>query len=324
LIKSKIMTISLTGCQRERKRKMARKPDYPPKPGIAVQLEEGLRLVLAPNPSPMTLHGTNTYIIGTDQVAVIDPGPEDATHMNAILDALAIGETISHIFVTHAHLDHSPLARGLSAATGAPVLAYGKASAGMSALMSSLADGDPASGGEGTDHGFAPDICLADGQSVSADTWHLKAIHTPGHFSNHLSFCWGDVVFSGDHVMGWSSSLVSPPDGDMGAYMRSLDRLASHKPTRLYPGHGAPVDAPQERIAFLAAHRREREAAIINALSVSMTDARSLTRRIYTDTPEILLAAAARNVFAHLVDLSERNVTKPVGPLHFNSDFRLL
>jgi hydroxyacylglutathione hydrolase len=110
----------------------------------------------------------------------------------------------------------------------------------------------------------------------------------------------------------------------MGAYMRSLDRLASHQPTRLYPGHGAPVDAPQERIAFLAAHRREREVAIINALSVSMTDARSLARRIYTDTPEILLPAAARNVFAHLVDLSERNVTKPVGPLHFNSDFRLL
>lgn len=293
-------------------------------PGVPVVLEKGLRLILARNPSPMTLHGTNTYVIGQGKVAVIDPGPDDPAHLDSILGALKKGDSISHIFVTHAHLDHSPLARRLSAATGAPVLAYGDAVAGRSGAMSLLAESENIGGGEGVDHRFSPDICLADGARICGEDWEIEAIHTPGHFSNHLAFRWGKVVFSGDHVMGWSSSLVSPPDGDMGAYMTSLDRLAAVGATRLYPGHGAPVAAPGDRIAFLTAHRRGREAGIIAALARSTADAQTLARQLYTDTPAHLLGAASRNVFAHLLDLTERRIAAPVGLASFHAKYHLI
>ncbi|MCV2868729.1 MBL fold metallo-hydrolase [Defluviimonas sp. WL0002] len=279
--------------------------------GGPVQLEPGLRLLRAPNPSPMTHTGTNTYILGAGRVAVIDPGPDMALHLAAILATLAKGETVSHIFVTHSHLDHSPLARGLAEATGAPVLAFGDARAGRSARMSALALEETVGGGEGIDHDFRPDEELPDGTLVEGQGWSLRAIHTPGHLGNHLCFAWGDRVFSGDHVMGWASSLVSPPDGDMGAYMESLDKLARHGATRLYPGHGEPVENPAGRIAFLASHRREREAQILAALSEGQADAAAIARLIYTDIPPALLGAAARNVLAHLVDLEERSLVAP-------------
>lgn len=270
-------------------------------------LEPGLRRVLAPNPAPMTHTGTNTYILGSGRVAVIDPGPALAAHLSAILGALAPRETISHIFVTHAHADHSPLARPLSQATGAPVLAFGDARSGRSAMMEALAAGG-LEGGEGVDMDFRPDVILTDGDVVTGETWDLRAIHTPGHMGNHICLAWGDRVFSGDHVMGWASSLVSPPDGDMGAYMLSLDRLAAEGATRLHPGHGDPVANPADRIAFLAAHRREREAQVLAALSDGAADAQALARRIYTDTAPALLPAATRNVLAHLIDLYDRKL----------------
>jgi len=269
-------------------------------------LEPGLRRVLAPNPAPMTHTGTNTYILGAGQVAVIDPGPAMPDHLTAILAALAPGEVVTHIFVTHSHADHSPLARPLSRATGAPVIAFGDAGAGRSPLMATLAAGG-LTGGEGIDTEFRPDALLADGQTVASGGWSLRGIHTPGHLGNHICLAWGDRIFSGDHVMGWASSLVSPPDGDMGAYMRSLDRLAAEMAARLYPGHGAPVDDPAARIAFLSAHRRGREAQVLAALAEGAADAASLARRIYTDTPPALIPAAARNVLAHLIDLKDRN-----------------
>ncbi|MCU9848625.1 MBL fold metallo-hydrolase [Defluviimonas sp. WL0024] len=296
----------------------------PPRPGRVLLLEPGLRTVLAPNPSPMTLHGTNSYILGEGEVAVIDPGPADPAHLAALLGALAPGERVSHIFVTHAHLDHSPLARPLAEATGAPVLAFGDARAGRSALMERLAAGGGLAGGEGVDAGFAPDIRLRDGETVEGAGWTLRAVYTPGHMGNHLSFAWQDTVFCGDHVMGWASSLVSPPDGDMGAYMASLARLAATGARRLYSGHGDPIPDAQARIAALAAHRREREAAILGALSRGPADAASLAAMIYTDTPAPLMRAAARNVFAHLLDLMEKKIAEPELYSGIDAHFRLL
>lgn len=290
--------------------------------------EPGLRLVLAPNPSPMTFHGTNTFIVGTGAVAVIDPGPAHDGHLAAIMAALAPSERVSHILVTHSHLDHSPLAARLFAETGAPVFAFGDASAGRSALMSALAEDGALGGGEGIDTGFRPDATLADGDVVEGKGWSLRAIHTPGHLGNHLCFAAelpeGPVIFTGDHVMGWSTSLVSPPDGDMGAFMRSLDRLGHEPSRRYYPAHGGPVEAPAPRLAELTRHRRAREAQILAALADGAADASALARRIYQGTPPALLPAAERNVLAHLIDLVERKLVTTPAPLRATSLFALL
>lgn len=279
-----------------------------PVPGKVERLAPGLRRVLAPNPSPMTLHGTNTFLIGEGRVAVIDPGPAIAAHLQAILAALSPGETVGHILVTHSHLDHSPLARPLAERTGAPVLAFGDSTAGRSAAMTALAARGTVGGGEGVDHGFMPDERLAHGDEIAGDGWTLCALWTPGHFGNHLSFAWGDAIFCGDVVMGWSSSLVSPPDGDMADYMASLARLAAERARTLHPAHGAPVTDPARRIAELAAHRHHREGQILAALDAGPQTLAALTARIYTDTPPNLLPAAERNVLAHLVDLASRNL----------------
>lgn len=280
------------------------------RPAPFIQLTAGVRRILAPNPSPMTFWGTNTYMIGTGAVAVIDPGPKDDRHLQAILDALSPGEAISHIFVTHAHLDHSALAPALSRATGAPVLAFGSAEAGRSARMQALARSLALTGGEGVDRAFQPDRCLTDGEVITANTWALEAIHTPGHMANHLCFASGDTLFSADHVMGWASSLVSPPDGDMGDYIASLRRLSQREWGRALPGHGAPIEAPSARIAALLTHRSEREAAILSALAEAPALIPNLVERLYSDTPRSLFPAAARNVFAHLLQLhAEGRVT---------------
>jgi glyoxylase-like metal-dependent hydrolase (beta-lactamase superfamily II) len=278
-------------------------PDFTPAPGIAEVLEPGLRRILAPNPSPMTFRGTNTYLLGTRDLAVIDPGPDDPRHLAAILAALGPGQRISHILVTHAHLDHAPLSRALAQATGAPVLAFGDARAGRSAGMAQLAARGLAGGGEGVDAAFVPDIALADGAAVSGDGWQVTALHTPGHFGNHLSFLWGDAVFSGDLVMGWATSLVSPPDGDLTDFMASCARLAALPLRVAHAGHGAPIPDPTARLRWLIAHRQSREAEILAALADGPATADALARRIYTSTPPALIPAATRNVFAHLIDL---------------------
>lgn len=300
---------------------------YHPVAGEVQRPEPGLRVVLAPNPSPMTLHGTNTYIIGEGTVAVIDPGPEHGGHLAAILAALGPGERISHILVTHSHLDHSPLARRLSGETGAPVLAFGGPTAGRSATMSALAEGGRIGGGEGIDADFRPDVTLGDGAYVEGEGWQLRAIHTPGHLGNHLCFATdlpgGTAIFTGDHVMGWSTSLVSPPDGDMGAFLRSLDRLAMEPALRYYPAHGGPVGDPAARLAELTCHRRARETQILAALAEGAAGASAVARRIYTDTPPALMPAAERNVLAHLIDLSARKLVAPSGQLRADSIFAL-
>ncbi len=275
-------------------------------PTPPLQLEPGLLRLLAPNPSPMTEAGTNSYLLGHDQVCIIDPGPDDPRHLRALLAAID-GRPVRGIVVTHAHRDHSALARALAAATRAPVLAFGDATSGRSPAMQRLA-GAGIGGGEGVDAGFAPDIQLRDGESLHGTGWSLRAFHTPGHFGNHLCLEWNGALFTGDLVMGWASSLVSPPDGDLTRFMRSCARMRNLAPRILYPGHGAPVVDAVDRIDWLIAHRRGREAQILAALSDGPASPDALTALIYADTPAALRPAAMRNILAHLIDLAERNV----------------
>ncbi|MBF9029776.1 MBL fold metallo-hydrolase [Rhodobacterales bacterium HKCCE3408] len=288
-----------------------------------MQLEPGLRCLTAPNPSPMTHRGTNTYIVGETEIAVIDPGPADNAHLSAILGALGPGQRITAILVTHSHLDHSPLARPLADATGAPILAAGPSDWGRRPVMQALATTGALGGGEGVDPDFTPDRQLADREIIGGDGWTIEALHTPGHMANHLSFAWNGALFSGDLVMGWATSVVSPPDGDMTAFFASLDRLAGREDRVHYPGHGDPVADPAARIAELATHRRGREAAITQALAHGPADPRSLTARIYTDVDARLLPMAERNVLAHLIDLAGRNLVTAEPEIAPDATFRL-
>ncbi len=279
----------------------------PPGPGVPVRLAPGIRLVLAPNPSPMTERGTNTWLLGEGRVTVLDPGPDLPAHLAAIMAALAPGERIERIVVSHSHVDHSPAARPLADATAAPVLAFGDARAGRSARMQRLG-GLGLDGGEGVDRDFRPDERLADGDALDIGGASLRVLHTPGHLGNHLSFLWGRALFSGDTVMGWAPSLVSPPDGDLTDFMRSLDRLEALGDTRLYPGHGTLVADGPGRIRALRAHRLGREAAIRAAIADGAANAEAIVAQVYTDVPQALLPGALRNVLAHLIDLEARDL----------------
>ncbi|PJI91761.1 glyoxylase-like metal-dependent hydrolase (beta-lactamase superfamily II) [Yoonia maricola] len=279
--------------------------EFAPTAGKPFRLAPDLALVLAPNPSPMTYLGTNTYLLGHDELAIIDPGPDDPAHMAALTRAIG-GRTVSHILLTHSHLDHSPLASGLSALTGAPIYAFGDSRDGRSAVMAQLAENGLAGGGEGIDHDFKPDHHLKDSDVLVGDWGQIAAIHTPGHIGNHLCFAWCDVMFTGDHVMGWASSLVSPPDGDLTDFMTSCARLQSFDAAVYYPGHGAPITDPQARLAWLIDHRNCREAQILAVLAVQAASASEIAAIIYDDVAPALRLPAERNVFAHLVDLHER------------------
>jgi len=299
----------------------AKKADH----GDAVEIAPGLRRIIAPNPSPMTHWGTNSYIVGEGHgLCVIDPGPMSEPHLAALLSAIGPYE-VSHILVTHSHRDHAPLAARLAARTGAPVYAFGPSTAGRSAVMTSLAQGGLTGGGEGVDAGFAPDHCLAHGATLTGPGWQITAHHTPGHMGNHMCFELGDRVFTGDHVMGWASSLVSPPDGDLTDFMASCRQLQRICATSFLPGHGAPIDDPAGRLAWLISHRETREAQILSCLAHGpggQTPA-EIARAVYKDTPAELLPAAERNVFAHLADLTTRGKATPLGRLSHTAKYRL-
>ncbi len=269
--------------------------DDPLPVGIVAEVAPGVRRLLCGNPGPFTWRGTNTWIIGAGgSVAVLDPGPEDADHLAAILRATE-GERITHILVSHTHRDHAPGVAALQAATGARSYGFGPHMT------------PPDQGGEGGDHSFRPDVTLADGAAVEGDDWRLTAIHTPGHCANHLCFALEGtgVLFSADHVMSWSTSVVSPPDGDMAAYMRSLGRLAARDDRLYLPGHGAPLPEPAPFVAALAAHRLEREAKVLDALrAAGRATATHLVPPVYGPALDPrLVPAAARSLLAHLIKL---------------------
>ena len=274
-----------------------------------------IQTLRAPNPGPFTGTGTNTYLLGESRLVILDPGPDLPQHLHAILTAIA-GRRVEAIVVTHAHLDHSALAPQLSRLTKAPVLAFGTASSGFSPLMQTLA-AEGLTGGEGSDLTFAPDQTLTDGQSLTFADLTLRVIHTPGHMASHISLALEDTLFSGDHVMGWSTSIVSPPEGDMGAYMASLAKLQDQRWQRFLPGHGDAVEEPMTRLSDLISHRKTREDQIrASLLSLGPATAETLARHIYTSTPPALLPAATRNVLAHLIDLKARaEVQAEPGPL---------
>ena len=296
--------------------------EFDPIVGQPVSLAPGLTLVLAPNASAMTHLGTNTYLLGRETLAVIDPGPDSPAHLKALRSAIA-ERPVTHIFVTHSHLDHSPLAGPLSQETGAPVLAFGNSKAGRSAIMEELAQGGFVGGGEGIDREFAPTQVLEDGDVVTGSWGALTAIHTPGHLGNHLCLAWGKAIFTGDHVMGWASSLVSPPDGDLTDFIASCRKLQLHHASVYYPGHGAPITKPEERLAWLISHRINREKQILKALKSQSATPEQITKEIYHDVPKGLLHAAERNVFAHLIDLYQRGAVTALPNLSQAANFAL-
>jgi len=291
--------------------------------GVAETVAPGVRRVVAPNPSPMTFTGTASYLVGTRDLAVIDPGPDDPAHLAALRAAIGAAP-VRAILVTHSHRDHSPAARPLAQATGAPVLAFGPHGAGMNARSRALAGAD-IGGGEGADAGFAPDRRLQDGQAAEGADWRLRAIHTPGHLSNHLSFALegAGLLFTGDAAMGWASTLVSPPDGDMADCVASLRRLRAEGAARLLPGHGHPVEDPARLLDWQIAHRQARETQILAALADGPADAAALAARLYAELDPALLPAAARNVLAHLLALTADGRAEAVGPLAAAATFRL-
>jgi glyoxylase-like metal-dependent hydrolase (beta-lactamase superfamily II) len=264
----------------------------------AIRLEPLVRRLLAPNPSPYTNTGTQTHIVGWGEVAVIDPGPDLAEHVDAIMTA-TLGERITAILCTHTHRDHSPASRALQAATGAPIL-------GCAPLT---LDDDGPRADAAFDTEYRPDRVLGDGEVVSGPGWTLEAVATPGHTSNHLCFALREsqALFSGDHIMGWSTTVVSPPDGDMGDYMRSLDKLIARTDRIYYPAHGEPVEEPQRFVRAVAAHRRQRERQILDLLQFEAQSVPKMVESMYRSLDPRLHGAAGRSVLAHLIDLEARD-----------------
>lgn len=274
--------------------------------GVSATLSPLIRRVIADNPGPFTFHGTGTYIVGRGEVAVIDAGPDLANHVDALLGALE-GETVSHLLVTHTHRDHSPATRYLKEACGAK--SYGFGPHGGGSLGSDEVE-------EGADNDFTPDVTLADGDIINGAGWTLEALHTPGHTSNHLCFALPEerALFSGDHVMGWSTTVVSPPDGNMKDYMASLVRLGGRSETIFWPTHGPPIEQPGEFVAALIAHREAREAQILQCLEDGIGRIPDMVRRMYADVDPVLYPAARRSVLAHLTHMVETGRAACDGP----------
>ena len=265
--------------------------------GKPIVLEPLVTRILAPNPSPYTYTGTQTHIVGTTDLAVIDPGPDDPAHLAALTAAIA-GRPVKAIVITHHHRDHSPASRPLAAATGAPIIG--------AAPFALHEDGGRADAAFDAD--YLPDRVLEDGQGIAGEGWTLTAVATPGHTSNHLAFALPETraLFSGDHVMGWSTTVVSPPDGDMAAYMASLERLMGRDDRVYYPGHGDQIDRPQRLVRGLLGHRRQREGQIMRLLAEAPATIPAMVARMYGGLDPRLLPGAERSVLAHLHDLRTR------------------
>jgi glyoxylase-like metal-dependent hydrolase (beta-lactamase superfamily II) len=288
-------------------------------PGKVDEPMPGVRRILCNNPSPFTFKGTMSYIIGRGKVAIIDPGPDNPEHSAALLDAVR-GETVTHIFVTHTHRDHSPGVPAIKRATGALVLAEGPHRA---ARPLHIGDGPRLDASNDTD--FKPDHALADGEVVRGEGWTIEAITTPGHTANHMAYAFreANVVLSGDHVMAWSTPVVSPPDGSMGDYMSSLQKLAKREEPIYFPGHGPAVRSAPRFVAAYILHRKAREASILNQLAKGETDIPSVVGAIYANLDPRLVKAAGMSVLAHLEDLVARGQAATNGPPSIEGRYRL-
>jgi len=288
-------------------------------PGRVAEIAPSVRAVVAGNPGPFTFKGTMSYIVGRGKVAIVDPGPDDDAHIAALLDAVR-GETVTHIFVTHTHRDHSPAVPRIKAATGATVFAQGPH---RPARALHLGETNRLDASADTD--FRPDIALADADVVSGDGWTLEAVATPGHTANHMAFAFreSDLLLSGDHVMAWSTTIVAPPDGAMSDYMASLEKLSKRSDGLYLPGHGSPVRNPHNFVRKLIEHRRGREASILHRLGKGAADIPTLVRAIYIGLDPRLTGAAALSVMAHLEDLVARGVVATDLPPSLNGTYRL-
>jgi glyoxylase-like metal-dependent hydrolase (beta-lactamase superfamily II) len=288
-------------------------------PETVEEVAPGLRRILCNNPGPFTFKGTLTYIAGRGDVAVIDPGPDDERHVAAILDAVR-GETVTHILVTHTHRDHSPAAARLKASTGATVYAEGPHRPARA-----LHVGETARLDAGGDQAFRPDVALKDGEVVRGRGFTFEAVATPGHTANHMAYAFkeADLLLSGDHVMGWSTTIVAPPDGAMSDYMASLAKLARRPETVYCPGHGGVIrDAPRF-VAHLIRHRHAREASILHRLDKGAADIPTIVRAVYIGLDPRLAGAAGLSVLAHLEELVARGLVATDGPPAIGGTYRL-
>lgn len=285
--------------------------------GVCDQVSPLIRRVVARNPGPFTFMGTGTYIVGRGEVAVIDPGPDLPEHLEAILSALEPDERVSHILVTHHHSDHSPLARPLKDRTGAAIYGCAVGAAAEESTIRTEA---------GADFDFAPDISLCGGgQVLEGPGWTLEAVATPGHTSNHICFALKEenALFSGDHIMGWSTTVITPPDGDMTDYMESLERVKARDFDVLWPTHGPPIRDVRPFIEAYAAHRRAREAQVLAAVGEGYERIVDMVPKLYAEVDPRLHPAAARSVLGHMIDLVRRGKVATDGPPSIDSRYRL-
>ena len=268
-----------------------------------------VRRVVSDNPSPFTFTGTCSYIVGTGQVAIIDPGPDLPEHVAALLAAVR-GETVTHVVVSHTHRDHSPAARAVQAATGAALVGCG-----VHREARPLAFGEANTLEASADREYRPDHQLHEGEAIEGPGWRLVALETPGHMANHLAFALPEekTLFSADHVMAWSTTVIAPPDGSMGAFLASLDKLRGREETVYWPGHGGPVREPQRFVRAHIHHRRQREASILNRLGAGDRTIPAIVAAVYQGLKPALLGAAGLSVFAHLEDLVARGVVATEG-----------
>ena len=288
---------------------------FVPEHGKAVDIADGVQRITAPNESAFTYRGTNTYILGEDSVAVIDPGPAIDSHFELLLETLK-GRTVSHIVVTHTHMDHSPLAAPLKKKTGAPIYAEGPHRNSRQLHLGEINSLDAAA-----DHDFKADVLLKHGDIVKGKDWALETILTPGHTQNHACFaiCDTDMLFSGDHVMSWATSIVAPPDGSMADYMNSLSVMMERKETIYFPGHGGRLEKAPEFVRALRAHRKMRETAVLSRIRAGDQTIPDIVKVIYKETDPRLHSAAGLSVFAHIEDLVIQNKVICDGPPALNS-----
>ena len=281
--------------------------NHNPKIGEAEQLQDDLVVITANNASPMTFTGTRSYILGTDNLIVIDPGPENNQHFKSIMDYVG-KRKVTDIIITHSHVDHSPLSRRLKNETGASIIGFGSADEARTSFMKKLSSSLDLGGEEGIDQDLTLDEKVIDKQLIKKNDYTIEVIHTPGHLSNHicLSIKEKKALFSGDHVMGWATTLISPPDGDLGSFMKSLEKLSKRDEQVYYPGHGKPVKDPKQMVLAQIEHRRDREIQILRSISKVSRTPSEIVEEVYVGLNPMLKPAAVRNVLAHLIDLYER------------------